>query len=55
MQYYIKTLQYFNNKNYNPKQIIWNKIGESSKIGQGKKSLSFISIFACFLTAIVKV
>ena len=53
MQYYVKTLQYFNNKNYNPRQIIWNKIGESSKIGQDKKSL--ISAFACFLAAIVKV
>ena len=45
MQYYIKTLQYFNNKNYNPRQIIWNKIDESSKIGQDKKSLYLLYLF----------
>ena len=31
----------------------WNKLEESSKTGQGKKSL--ISTFACFLTATAKV
>ena len=38
---------------YNPGQNIWNKIETSSKSEPGKKS--FISIFACFLTAIAKV
>ena len=38
--------------NYNPGQNIWNKIEESSKTGQEKKSV--ISTFACFLTAIAK-
>ena len=38
---------------HNPRQNIWNKIGNSSKIVQDKKSL--ISTFACFLTAIAKV
>ena len=34
-------------------QNMWNKLEKSSKTGQDKKSL--ISIFACFLTATVKV
>ena len=38
---------------YNSGQNIWNKIENSSKTGQDKKSL--ISAFACFLTAIAKV
>ena len=38
---------------YNPAQNIWQKVNKSSKIGQGFKNL--LSIFACFLTAIVKV
>ena len=38
---------------YNPGQNIWNKMQQSSKTGQEKKSL--VSIFACFLTAIGKV
>lgn len=35
-------------KTYNPKQNIWKKVKESSKIGQDSKSL--ISTFASFLT-----
>ena len=33
----------------NPMQNIWNKLEKFSKTGQDKKS--FISTFACFLTA----
>ena len=39
-------------KTYNPGQDIWNKIDNSSKTGQGKKSLVYT--FACFLTATAK-
>ena len=38
---------------YNPRQNIWNKIEKFSETGQYKKS--FISNFACFLTAFAKV
>ena len=38
---------------YNSGQNIWNRIVESSKTGKEKKS--WLSIFACFLTAIAKV
>ena len=40
-------------RNYNPGQNIWNKIEKSSKTEENEKS--FISTFACFLTAIAKV
>ena len=40
-------------KIYNPGQNIWNKIENSSKTGQDKKSLIFT--FAYFLTATAKV
>ena len=33
-------------------QDIWNRVGEASKTGHGKKGL--ISTFACFLTATAK-
>ena len=36
-----------------PRQNIWNKMEQSSKTGQEKKSL--VSAFACFFTAIHKV
>ena len=39
-------------QDYNSNQSIWNKKEKSSKTGQEKKS--FISTFACFLTAIAK-
>ena len=38
------------NENYNTSQNIWNKIGQSNKIGQDKKSLIFT--FPLFLTTI---
>ena len=38
---------------YNPGQNIWYKVKKYSKIGQAIKNV--ISIFACFLTAIVNV
>ena len=37
---------------HSPGQVIWNKMQQSSKTGQEKKSL--VSVFACFLTAFGK-
>ena len=38
---------------YNPEQDIWDRIGKSGKIGQGRKCL--LSSFTCLATAIAGV
>ena len=51
--YLVLKCRYILLRTYNPMQNVRNKLANSSKIGQDKKSLVFP--FACFLTATAKV